>query len=123
MEDHAAEHGDRVAVGAGHPCGLDDDPSALVLRKRNKPRKWSGWHCRLGTIDPGAECAADAGYVGRGGVLDEQLAALPAGAAAVLAAVAVQPLRARHPCIIGHTYDNAAGRCLACPSLRGAPFG
>jgi len=30
-----------------------------------------GWHRRLGAVDPGAERAADASDVGRGGVLDE----------------------------------------------------
>ena len=47
-----------------------------------------------------------------GEVLDKKLAALPAGAAAVWAAVSVLRLRAgraRHGCIIVHAYDSAPG--------------
>jgi hypothetical protein len=68
------------------------------------------WQRRLATIGPSPNRAGDAGDV-RGVVLHEQLAALPAGAAAVWAAVVVLRLgadRAGHACIIVRAYDSAA---------------
>jgi len=51
-------------------------------------------------------------------VLHQQLAALPHRGRHCLGSGSGPALRAdrvRHACIIGRTYDNAPGCCLACP--------
>src|SRR5512140_2327784 len=52
---------------------------ALVARKGRCRRVPAPWQRGLGTIDPGPEGAVDALDVHRGGMLHQQLAALPTG--------------------------------------------